>query len=309
MERGDINGDGHITPGDALCAFWRSITGEFEPECQFEHSEEVADANCDGSVTPADALCIFWKAVEGEWPDECQCLTAKIAIRTPMVDQVQVGSAVGNPDEIVKVPISVVNPQGLNAFALQLNYPGEFLAFQSFSATAATDDWVAIEGIQTVDGIIHIGGFDPEGITSDGSVNIAEVTFTVQKGAEGGGQFTLTGLMDDLSGVEVKEGNFNIREIPTSYSLEQNYPNPFNPTTTIQYSVISDQSPPHVTLKIYNISGQEVRTLVDDIQESGYYTVTRDGRNRTGTLLPSGFYFYRLEADNFVRTRRMVLLK
>jgi hypothetical protein len=97
--------------------------------------------------------------------------------------------------------------------------------------------------------------------------------------------------------------------LPETFALEQNYPNPFNPTTSIQYSVLSDQSPSHVTLKIYNISGQEVRTLVDDIQESGYYTVTWDGRNGTGTLLPSGFYFYRLEADNFVRTRRMVLLK
>jgi flagellar hook assembly protein FlgD len=79
--------------------------------------------------------------------------------------------------------------------------------------------------------------------------------------------------------------------------------------TSIQYSVVSEQSPPHVTLKIYNILGQEVRTLVDEEKGPGYYTVTWDGRNEEGNEVPSGVYFYRIEANDFRATRRMVLMK
>ena len=96
---------------------------------------------------------------------------------------------------------------------------------------------------------------------------------------------------------------------PTRYHLAQNYPNPFNPTTSIQYSVIGDQSLSHTTLKIYNKLGQEVRTLVDEIQEPGYYTVTWDCKDNEGRQVASGIYFYQLTASDFSATRLMVLLK
>ncbi|MFQ6093451.1 MAG: IPT/TIG domain-containing protein, partial [bacterium] len=70
--------------------------------------------------------------------------------------------------------------------------------------------------------------------------------------------------------------------VPTEFSLAQNCPNPFNPTTSIQYSVVSDQSPPHVTLKIFNLLGQEVRTLVNEPKAPGLYTVTWDGKDNNG---------------------------
>ena len=100
-------------------------------------------------------------------------------------------------------------------------------------------------------------------------------------------------------------------QIPAEYHLAQNYPNPFNPTTSIQYSVVSDQSPPHITLKIYNILGQEVRILVDELKEPGYYTVTWDGKDYSGREVASGIYFYRLTVDGgqWSATKRMVLMK
>lgn len=72
-ERGDVNCDMTLTPGDALCAFWRSILGSFQEECECECSELAADINCDGAITPGDALCIFWRSILGEWQEECQC--------------------------------------------------------------------------------------------------------------------------------------------------------------------------------------------------------------------------------------------
>jgi hypothetical protein len=89
--------------------------------------------------------------------------------------------------------------------------------------------------------------------------------------------------------------------VPAEVRLEQNFPNPFNPTTQITYSL---NEPAHVSLKIYNILGQEVMTLVDGMQPMGIGYATFDAGN-----LPSGVYFYRLQAGNFSQMRRMMVLK
>ncbi len=86
-----------------------------------------------------------------------------------------------------------------------------------------------------------------------------------------------------------------------SYSLAQNYPNPFNPTTTIQYSLANTGN---VSLKVYDILGREVATLVNGRQTAGEYTVQFNAAN-----LASGIYFYRLQAGDFVQTKKMMLVK
>jgi hypothetical protein len=89
--------------------------------------------------------------------------------------------------------------------------------------------------------------------------------------------------------------------------LDQNYPNPFNPVTTIRYQV---KSTGPVTLRIYNVAGQLVRTLVDDVVEAGMiHEATWRGRNDAGSPVASGVYFYKLVAGDFVQTKKMVLLK
>jgi photosystem II stability/assembly factor-like uncharacterized protein len=88
---------------------------------------------------------------------------------------------------------------------------------------------------------------------------------------------------------------------PGRYALEQNYPNPFNPTTTIRYEL------PHegrVTLKVYSVLGQEVMTLVNNEQPAGRYVVELNGQT-----LATGVYFYRLQAGDFVQTRKVILVK
>ena len=99
--------------------------------------------------------------------------------------------------------------------------------------------------------------------------------------------------------------------MPCEIGVYQNYPNPFNPTTAISYqlSAISGQNPHHTTLKIYNILGQEVVTLVDELQEPGSYTVRWGGRDHLGMGTASGIYFYRITTGDFTATKRMVLLK
>jgi len=95
-------------------------------------------------------------------------------------------------------------------------------------------------------------------------------------------------------------------EIPTKFELEQNYPNPFNPETTIKYHLPARVN---VRLRIYNALGQELRTLVNSLQDAGVYTATWDGKDNNGRQLSTGLYLFRLEAGDVVMTRKMAMVK
>jgi hypothetical protein len=95
-------------------------------------------------------------------------------------------------------------------------------------------------------------------------------------------------------------------EVPSAYKLSQNFPNPFNPTTTIKFDM-KEKGP--VTLKVYNVAGQLVRTLVDDVRDAAAYSIAWDGRNNIGSDVASGIYFYKMETNGFSETRKMVLLR
>ncbi len=88
---------------------------------------------------------------------------------------------------------------------------------------------------------------------------------------------------------------------PKEYSLDQNFPNPFNPTTTIRYSIPEDNK---VTIKVFDILGKEVASLVNQYQNAGYYTVNFDAGN-----LSSGIYIYRIHAGNFTQTKKLIVQK
>ena len=88
---------------------------------------------------------------------------------------------------------------------------------------------------------------------------------------------------------------------PTAFQLAQNYPNPFNPTTLIRFDV---PKPAHVTMKLYDVTGQEVMTLVEGNEQPGQYSVTLDAND-----LASGVYLYRMQAGSFTQTRKLVLVR
>jgi len=101
--------------------------------------------------------------------------------------------------------------------------------------------------------------------------------------------------LKDVTGVK------ELAEIPKGFELRQNYPNPFNPTTSIIYSIPKES---FVTLKVYNVLGMEVATLVNEKQQARTYKATLDASN-----LPTGIYFYKLTAGDFVNTKKMMLIK
>jgi hypothetical protein len=96
----------------------------------------------------------------------------------------------------------------------------------------------------------------------------------------------------------IKQNNYFT---PVSYKLYQNYPNPFNPSTTISFNVIKQD---HVSLRVYNILGEVVATLVNEVKSPGNYSVRFDARG-----LSSGIYFYEFNSGNFRDVKKMIILK
>ena len=97
-----------------------------------------------------------------------------------------------------------------------------------------------------------------------------------------------------------------VEPIPELYALVQNFPNPFNPITTLMYDLPSDA---FVTLSIYDMLGREITQLVNIAQQAGFKSIQWDAKDSRGKLVSAGVYIYQIQADEFVQTRKMVLLR
>ena len=118
------------------------------------------------------------------------------------------------------------------------------------------------------------------------------------------GLYGTPGYLNDIYTKTINEENL----LPNEFVLYQNYPNPFNPSTKIKYTIpnitLSGVEGSRVVLKIYDILGTEISTLVNEIQTAGSYEITFDA-----SQLTSGIYFYQLRAGSFVQTKKMILIK
>ncbi len=175
--------------------------------------------------------------------------------------------------------------------------------------------------------ITGIGGYSEGGV---GSINISTAEPTMWGAKINGDVFKM--IVDKSSGLVYMCGYFdnvndetqsyfaavtdpslgginsvsNQQQTPRSFELMQNYPNPFNPSTIIKYSLTKTS---FVTLKIYNMLGQVVRTLVEEQVKPGSYSMQWNGRDNNGNVVSSGAYIYRIVAGNFSQSKKMMLLK
>jgi hypothetical protein len=94
--------------------------------------------------------------------------------------------------------------------------------------------------------------------------------------------------------------------LPERFNLHQNYPNPFNPVTTLRYDLPNNSL---LTIIIYDMLGREVKTLINQTQNGGYKSILWDGTNDHDHSVSSGVYLYRIQAGNYMRSKKMVLLK
>jgi hypothetical protein len=178
--------------------------------------------------------------------------------------------------------------------------------------------WIDIPKSQISFGIVSRAG--QSGFSQDGI--IAEATFWIDPAMPAGKQVLIKFLnvyaidptgkkmemiaesADFKTGIEDWNQMNGLR--PTDFSLEQNFPNPFNPETTIQYQIPAEN---HVVLKIFDMLGKEIITLVNRKQPVGYYKVFWNGCDRQGNKVPAGIYFYQLKSEKFAETHKMILLQ
>jgi len=105
------------------------------------------------------------------------------------------------------------------------------------------------------------------------------------------------------------DGPVNVEEtetLPKTYALFQNYPNPFNPTTTIEFQLPKTTN---ITVKIYDVLGREVRTLMDQPYSAGTHRINWNGLDNTGRKVATGMYFYRIYSKEFVAVKKCLLIK
>lgn len=193
-----------------------------------------------------------------------------------------------------------------------LNPSGEYEVAAEYAAGDGVYDAVGVQRLQdlTANGVrLH----EPIRVTSSPTTtnfiklpksSYASGGVTIAVNSVGDGSAIVTQLWIKEVGV-----GFNpqpIATIPAKYSLQQNYPNPFNPTTTIRYAIPEDGV---VTLKVYNIAGQEIATLVNEQKKAGKYEIVFDAKSALGSYLASGVYLYRVQAGNFSETKKMILLR
>jgi hypothetical protein len=131
-------------------------------------------------------------------------------------------------------------------------------------------------------------------------------------GVSGGSNIQFDGMIDELriSNI-VRDFTVDVKDekeeyLPAQFSLEQNYPNPFNPSTVISFTLPNESN---VSIKIYDLLGNEVRSLLNENKNSGKYNIMWDGRDKNGNQISSGVYFYKIQAGKYSETKKMVFMK
>jgi hypothetical protein len=287
--KGDVDGDGDIDGIDASLVL-QHVVGKTSPAPLPLTGVALWAADCnsgvgDGVVGAYDAYLILYKVLNPTLP-----FPPKISAA---MGKVELGRLSGE-NGIINVPITLSNTIGVTSTYVELETGS--LEAASVKVTSA-DGWVSSTNTEGGKVRIALTGLEP---LKDGVIAVVSFKLNGQESVTVRGSAVLNDdLREELNSV-------NVREIPTEFALSQNYPNPFNPTTSIKYSLAENAK---VTLVIYDMLGQVVKTLIDNEQEAGFYTVKWDGTNNYGGKVSSGIYIYRLNAGKFMSTLKMNLLK
>ncbi len=304
---GDVVADNVLTVEDAECALEIYL---WNPECGGATGYLVADANCDANVTPADARCIH-REVLGLG---CAICDDAIVPSSPN-DEEEIGPSVSlgswffeGSTLVVRLVLS--GAPVFNAFGLYTSSSPSLPLLQS-QRRGASNNFDVLEGRQVTSTYSYVAGYSladqPLGTTAE----FVELRFDASGVLPS--YLLIDGFVDDLAGAGLLllplDTMVDVGTIPSRLALHQNYPNPFNPLTTISYDLPASAQPERVRLRIVDVTGRVVRTLVDQDQAGGSYRVTWEGKDNRGENASSGIYFSVLDARGTRQTRKLVLLK
>jgi hypothetical protein len=218
------------------------------------------------------------------------------------------------PGQLITVDVSVANAEALQGYGFSVEFDNE--KFEFVEAGPSAEDLLKTGGAETPLFLKHLDGdkvMVANVLTGDpvsGEGQVVTLTFKVLGDFEDQARFDISEAVlfdgDGHSNPAVVLGSLEVQTTPTEFSLLQNYPNPFNPETNIKYNLAEGAG---VQLRIYNIVGQVVRTLVSEQQSAGRYQVRWDGTDDRGSAVSSGIYFYQISAGSFSDVKRLMLLK
>ena len=281
--------------------------------------QQVADVSGNGSITAYDASLILQYTVGliSTFPVEISPKASKPDNKTKQylallkVNNVQLEVGGGSADfgKNITLPVYLSNTNGVVSIQLKLKYETTLMTLDNISLGSNYSNYILNYYTDPKTGELSIAIAGTKPMNSDG--NVLNIVFNISKDAKG-----ITNTKLEVNQFVANETDFSksistqsieIIGKPTEYQLSQNYPNPFNPSTIISYDVPDNNVP--VSLIIYNIQGQEVKTLINSVQNAGRYKITWDGTNNLGERVSSGIYIYRLQANKFVGVKKLVLLK
>jgi hypothetical protein len=305
---GDVSTNGLIQAFDASLIL-QSLVGRITLSAL---QNQVANVSTDQTVSAFDASLILRYVVGNitSFPNGLGKFTVPTEAASTFSFRIEKGKTDGTFDLVV----ALNKPSQAYGMDFSIGFDSTLVAATKVSQETITDSMTMSYHFPSGSARVAFAGIQP--LTKTGDVarfsfalkdprhTRENVVFTVNK-------FILneTDVTKDVGAIilEVK----NIIDIPSVFALEQNYPNPFNPTTAIRYQLAKESK---VSVTIFNILGQPVRTLVRADQEPGYYSLQWDGRDKNDALVSSGIYLYRLEAvssdkSTFVSTKKMILMK
>ncbi len=275
-----------------------------------------ADVNDDGMVDVADFLEFITSFGRTAVGPATKPLVLAPGINENAEFSLSLGSERVVAGEMVAVDVSLANVAALMGYGFALNYETD--KFEFVSVAPADEDLLKSTGGETLfhhvvaDGQVTVANGLYNGTAVSGGGGVVQFVFRVLREFEDNARFEIAdGVVFDpsqLSNPAVVAGVLELQSTPREFALHQNFPNPFNPDTTIKYDLAESAD---VTLQIYNVLGQVVRTLVvSEAQNAGRYQIRWNGMDDRGVPVSSGIYFYQISADGkFSDVRKLMLLK
>ena len=275
-----------------------------------------ADLNDDKMVNFDDFILFFSSYGKEAQGPAGKSLIPPLGVNENAEFSLRLGSDRVVAGETMFVDVSLANVQALMGYGFVLHYDAE--KFEFVEAVPAAEDLLKSAGGETPlftaspgeSGQVHVMNAIVNGSEVSGDGDIVRLMFRVLSDFEDNARFEIAeGLVFDPSQLAnpLAGGVLDIQTTPTEFALLQNFPNPFNPDTTIGYELAESAD---VTLQIYNVVGQVVRTLMAaEPQSVGRYQVRWDGMDDRGTPVSSGIYFYQISAGKFQDVRKLMLLK
>ncbi|MCI0514208.1 T9SS type A sorting domain-containing protein [candidate division KSB1 bacterium] len=334
---GDTNNDGVVSVADVLpLGLYYNATGPVregattnwigQPCLPWTPAPATyADASGDGVVTVAEVPVIGLNYGKTH-PVANLAANARLPLQAtesnPLLIQpvIQMGNA-----DTVFVELALQNVNNLLGLAFELNYSQPQL-IELLDVVPARDYWgsecIHLTQAEAKQGRVNVGITRPvaqAGLNRAGFM--CQIKFRIKSGTPLGTQFDFT--VSQINALDAtgqalscksEAGQFRtavagsgleLTTLPTYFELAQNYPNPFNPATRIQFQM-PETSP--ISIKIYDVLGNEITTLVEQTLPAGTHTVQWDRTDRWGRLVPAGVYFYQFKTAHFQETRKMILL-